>query len=127
MVMPTAAALVTAAFGVLTLVGGILGFTRAGSAPSLIAGLVFGVVLLVAAWATWQQRLYGPILALIASGLLLMRFLPAYLRTHARWPALPMVILALATAALCLYLVASGRGVHKTVGPDGSGGPLLPG
>ena len=38
------------AFGVLTIAGGILGYVKAGSVASIIAGSITGVLLLVAAF-----------------------------------------------------------------------------
>ena len=47
------AAVVTLVYGLLVFAGGIMGYVQAKSLPSLISGIVFGLVLLVCGWFTW--------------------------------------------------------------------------
>ena len=47
------AAIVTLLYGLLVLAGGIMGYLQAKSLPSLISGVVFGLVLLACGWFTW--------------------------------------------------------------------------
>ena len=42
-------------FGLLTIVGGVMGYVKAGSTASLVAGSVSGILLLVAAFCASQQ------------------------------------------------------------------------
>jgi hypothetical protein len=44
------------AFGVLTITGGIVGYVKAGSMASIIAGSITGILLLVAAFLLPQHR-----------------------------------------------------------------------
>ena len=46
-------------FGVLTILGGIVGYVKAGSVASIIAGSITGVLLLVAAFVLPEHRMVG--------------------------------------------------------------------
>ena len=81
-------------FGLLTIVGGIIGFVRAGSTASIIAGSISGILLLVAAFLLPGNVTAGLALARVVSLLLAGRFLPAFLKTGAFMPAGMMSILS---------------------------------
>jgi uncharacterized membrane protein (UPF0136 family) len=81
-------------FGVLTIAGGILGYVKAGSTASIIAGSITGVLLLVAAFLLPQHRGVGLATALIISLFLALYFIPKYLQTRAAMPAGMMSILS---------------------------------
>ncbi|MGI8437114.1 MAG: TMEM14 family protein [Chthoniobacterales bacterium] len=81
-------------FGLLTIAGGILGYVRAGSAASIVAGSISGILLLMAAFLLPGNVAGGLILAGVVSLLLAGRFLPAFLKTHAVMPAGLMSILS---------------------------------
>jgi len=81
-------------FGMLTIAGGIIGFVKAGSTPSLIAGSITGILLLVAAFLLPAHQLAGLILALVVSVLLAGQFLPKFIRTGKVMPAGVMSILS---------------------------------
>jgi uncharacterized membrane protein (UPF0136 family) len=81
-------------FGVLTIAGGIIGYVKAGSAASIIAGSVTGVLLLVAAFLLPQHRAVGLATALVISLLLAVQFIPKFLQTGRAMPAGMMSILS---------------------------------
>jgi uncharacterized membrane protein (UPF0136 family) len=81
-------------FGVLTIAGGIMGYVKAGSTASIIAGSVSGILLLVGAWLIPQNQTAGLALSGIVSLLLVGYFLPKFFRTHAVMPAGLMSILS---------------------------------
>lgn len=83
-------------FGVLTIAGGVLGFVKAKSRASLIAGTVSGLLLLAAGWMTTSEQKNGPILGLVVSLALAARFGNAYRKTKKAMPALPMTVLGIA-------------------------------
>lgn len=90
-------------FGILTIVGGTMGYVKAKSRPSLIAGGASGILLLVAAGlmnSTYFQ--VGVILGLIISLALAGRFVPAFIRTRAPMPAGLMSILSIIGIVLTL-------------------------
>jgi uncharacterized membrane protein (UPF0136 family) len=81
-------------FGLLTIVGGVMGYVKAGSTASLIAGSISGILLVVAAFLMPNNLVIGLVLAAIVSILLAGRFLPAFLKTHQVMPAGLMSVLS---------------------------------
>jgi uncharacterized membrane protein (UPF0136 family) len=81
-------------FGALTILGGIVGYLKAGSVASIIAGSITGVLLLVAAFLLPEHRMIGLATALIVSLLLAAQFVPKFLRTGRVMPAGMMSILS---------------------------------
>src|SRR5438046_9618084 len=68
-------------FGILTIGGGIMGYIKAGSVASIIAGSLTGVLLLVAAFLLAEHRAAGLATAFIVSLLLAGKFVRTILRT----------------------------------------------
>ena len=81
-------------FGLLTIVGGIIGYVKAGSVASIIAGSITGVLLLVAAFLLPEHRTVGLATALIVSLLLAAQFFPKFLQTGRVMPAGKMSVLS---------------------------------
>jgi uncharacterized membrane protein (UPF0136 family) len=82
------------AFGVLTIAGGIVGYAKAGSVASIVAGSITGILLLVAAFLLPQHRAIGLATAFIISLLLAAQFVPKFIRTGRVMPAGMMAILS---------------------------------
>ncbi|RYD38029.1 MAG: hypothetical protein EOP86_02020 [Verrucomicrobiaceae bacterium] len=101
-------------FGAVSLLLGILGYVRAKSFPSLIAGGISGIGLMASAVVAAKQALSNPggtnagyVMALVLSILLLGRFLPAFLKTKKFYPAGIMALLSvLGVAAAIAGLMA---------------------
>ncbi len=81
-------------FGLLTIAGGIMGFVKAGSTASIIAGSISGILLLLAAFLLPGNLVAGLALAGVVSLLLAGRFLPVFLKTQAFMPSGMMAILS---------------------------------
>jgi len=81
-------------FGVLTIAGGVVGYVKADSVASIIAGSITGVLLLVAAFLLPEHRAIGLATAFIISLLLAAQFAPKFLRTGRVMPAGMMSILS---------------------------------
>ena|SRR5476649_489114 len=82
-------------FGLLTIAGGVMGYVKAGSTASLIAGSISGLLLLVAAFLLPSQAVAGLMIGAMVSLLLAAYFLPAFLRTSKMMPAGMMSLLSI--------------------------------
>ena len=82
-------------FGLLTIVGGVIGYVKAGSTASIIAGSISGILLLIAAFLLPDRVLLGLAMAATISLLLAAQFLPKFLRSGKIMPAGLMSILSL--------------------------------
>ena len=81
-------------FGILTIAGGIVGYVKAGSVISIIAGSISGILLLLAAWLMPDRQAAGLIVALVVSVLLAGQFVPKFFSTHKVMPAGLMSLLS---------------------------------
>jgi uncharacterized membrane protein (UPF0136 family) len=81
-------------FGLLSIAGGVMGYVKAGSTISLIAGGITGVLLLLAAFLLPKYLEAGLILALLTSLLLAGQFVPKFIRTGKMMPAGMMALLS---------------------------------
>lgn len=81
-------------FGVLTILGGLIGYLKAGSTISLVAGSIAGVLLLVGAFLIPSHQTAGLVIALIVSLLLAAQFVPKLFSGGKFMPAGMMSILS---------------------------------
>jgi uncharacterized membrane protein (UPF0136 family) len=81
-------------FGILTIVGGIIGYASKGSMASIVAGSVSGILILLAAFLLPDKATAGLLLGGVVSLLLAGRFLPVFIRTGDFMPAGMMSILS---------------------------------
>lgn len=80
-------------YGVLAIVGGILGYAQAKSKISLLAGCGCGALLLISALLHLQGLASGLIIAAVVTVILLVAFLMRWLKTRKFMPAGLMLIL----------------------------------
>ena len=81
-------------FGLLTIVGGVIGYASKGSMASIVAGSISGILLLVGAFLLPGNATAGLAVAGIVSILLAGRFIPAFIKTNDFMPAGMMSILS---------------------------------
>ena len=81
-------------FGLLTIVGGVIGYVKAGSTASIIAGSIAGILLLIAALLLPGNLALGLALAAVISIALAGRFIPAFIKTGHLMPAGLMSVLS---------------------------------
>jgi uncharacterized membrane protein (UPF0136 family) len=81
-------------FGVLTIAGGIVGYVKAGSTISMVAGSISGILLVVAGFVLPEHQALGLGLGLLVSLLLAGQFIPRLMRTGRMMPAGLMSILS---------------------------------
>jgi uncharacterized membrane protein (UPF0136 family) len=89
-------------FGLLTIVGGVIGYVRAHSLASLISGGLSGLILLVAGYLLPGRVQLGLVIGLVVSVLLAGRFLPAFIEKRSLFPAGVMAVLSLAGLVITL-------------------------
>lgn len=85
-------------FGLVAIAGGVMGYTRAKSKPSLIAGGTSGALLIIAGLLSPSVPAFA--LALLVSILLLIHFGRSYAAKRKPMPAIPMIVLS----GICLVL-----------------------
>ncbi len=85
-------------FGLVAVTGGAMGYARAKSKASLIAGGVSGALLIIAGLIS--PSVPGFVLALIVSILLLAHFGRSYAAKKKPMPAFPMIVLS----GICIVL-----------------------
>ncbi|MEM6754297.1 MAG: TMEM14 family protein [Cyanobacteria bacterium P01_C01_bin.38] len=83
-------------YGILSIVGGIIGYKSAGSKVSLISGTISGLLLLVAAYLQLQGQTWGLNLAVVITSVLVVVFAVRLAKTRKLMPAGLMVVLGLA-------------------------------
>lgn len=81
-------------YGLLVALGGIMGYVKARSQPSLISGLVSGALLLGAWWFGLRNPKGGLSFALVIAIALLVVFILRYRKTQTFMPAGLMAILS---------------------------------
>jgi uncharacterized membrane protein (UPF0136 family) len=74
-------------FGLLTIAGGVMGYVKAGSTASIIAGSIAGILLLIAAWLIPGNLAVGLALGAVVSIALAGRFVPIFMKTGQAMPA----------------------------------------
>lgn len=90
-------------YGILLIIGGGIGYIKAGSVPSLIAGLVCGFIALFMGYRyAWH---YAPYVAFILAIVLIFMMGRRYLNTRKAMPALLIVVMSLIVAIVQLYIL----------------------
>lgn len=89
-------------FAVLTIGGGVMGYVSKGSRPSLIAGVVSGLLLLVAGFLLPQRPILAYTLGLIISFVLAGKFIPDFIHKKAIVPGGLMALLSIAGVIVTL-------------------------
>lgn len=90
-------------FGLLTIAGGVMGYVKAGSTASLIAGSISGALILLAAFLLPGNAVAGLALGGLVSLLLIGYFLPAFMRTGKIMPAGMMSILSILGVVIAIF------------------------
>ncbi|WP_121967662.1 TMEM14 family protein [Leptolyngbya sp. BC1307] len=93
------AAFVTLLYGILSIIGGAIGYKQAGSQVSLISGFVSGLLLLIGAYLLFGGAALGPLLSAVVSLLLLIVFIVRLVKTRKFMPAGLMIIVGVINLA----------------------------
>jgi uncharacterized membrane protein (UPF0136 family) len=87
----TASILAALLYGLLALIGGIIGYLKSRSQISLISGCCSGMLLLSGAVATLKGNPWGLRMAMVVTTLLVIVFIIRWLKTRKLIPAAGMV------------------------------------
>lgn len=85
------------AYGILAIVGGIIGYMQANSKVSLISGTISGLLLVIAGFFQLQGQGWAAILAAVVTAILVVVFAVRFAKTRKFMPAGLMVILGIVT------------------------------
>ena len=96
------AAIIVLAYGALVLVGGIFGYVKAKSIPSLISGLIFGITLLVVGYGIRQGHQSDIKIAAGLAGLLAVIMGIRFAKSKKFMPAGMLTVLSAVVVALLL-------------------------
>ena len=88
---------VVASYGIFSLAGGVIGYLKAKSKASLLAGLVSGALLLLCAYGMRRGSRAALLGSLVVAFALGARFLGSWLKKRRIMPDLLMVLFSLAT------------------------------
>ncbi len=88
------------AYGVLTIVGGIIGYFQAHSQVSLLSGTISGLLLFATAYLQLQGNVWGLILAIAVTAALVIFFALRLAKTRKFMPAGLMIILGMLSLAI---------------------------
>lgn len=99
-------------YGVLLIIGGVMGYVKARSTPSLVAGVVCGLIAIFLGYRyVWHYAIYA---ALILALVLIFLMGRRYLRTRKPMPALLIVVLSVIVALVQVYnLMTVGPGTER--------------
>ncbi len=90
-------------YGILLIVGGLMGYVKAKSVPSVVAGVVCGVIAIFLGMDyTWH---YAPYAALALAIVLIVIMGRRYLNTRKAMPALLIVVLSVVVAIVQVYIL----------------------
>lgn len=105
-------------FGFVAIVGGVMGFVKAKSTPSLLAGGVAGALLLVSGYLLGTASAQaGLIVGAVVSVALAGRFVPTFLRTKKLMPSGMMAALSVIGTGLIGFLLVRSFTLSGDVGP----------
>ena len=89
-------------YGILMLGGGIMGYVKAHSKPSLITGIISGILIFAGVYLLASNPRAGTTVVSVVSGALTLIFAWRLVKTHALMPSGMLLLLSLAVLVICL-------------------------
>lgn len=100
-------------YAVVLLAGGAMGYSKARSAPSLIAGVVSALLAAVAAvLLSLHHPRSGLGLGILVSLVISIFFVRRYQTTHKAMPAIPVIVLSIVVLLFSLVRLLTGHPAH---------------
>ena len=100
--MLTPELIATVFYGLLSIGGGVMGYTKSQSKVSLISGGVSGLLLLISAGMMYSGSQWTVTVAAIIISLLVIVFIIRWFKTKKLVPAVPMIFFGVASLVLIL-------------------------
>lgn len=97
------------AYGILSIIGGIIGYIQATSKVSLLSGSISGLLLIFAAYFQLQGQAWGSILAVLVTAVLVVFFAFRLAKTRKFMPAGLMTILGMLALAVMVHQIVALR------------------
>ncbi|MDJ0553357.1 MAG: TMEM14 family protein [Microcoleaceae cyanobacterium MO_207.B10] len=94
------------AYGILAIIGGIIGYRKVGSKISLISGLVSGLLLVSAAIIQLMGMNWGLIFATVVAAILVITFIIRLVKTRKMMPAGLMILTGIAALGVMVYQIS---------------------
>lgn len=98
----TADKIIYIVYGILLIVGGYMGYSKAGSQMSLIMGAVSGVVVLAGTYLVYQSNSAGHWVITATSALLAVMFLMRVIKTQKMMPSGMLLLLSIIVLVVSL-------------------------
>ncbi len=94
------------AYGILAIVGGIIGYTKVGSKISLISGSVSGLLLIISGIIQLIGINWGLIFSIVITTILVITFIIRLVKTRKMMPAGLMILTGIAAVAVMVYQIS---------------------
>ncbi|BAY12963.1 TMEM14 family protein [Calothrix sp. NIES-2098] len=94
-------------YGILALIGGIMGYIQASSRISLISGVISGLLLIFASFLQLQGQPWGLLVATLVTAVLVVFFCLRLAKTRKFMPSGLMAILGMVTLVLMLNQIVA--------------------
>ena len=92
-------------YGLLVLIGGLIGHLKAASTASLIAGTTFGVLLMISSIGMFKDKLFPSYIAILLTFLLDTFFTYRFLVTYKFFPSGLMSLISLVVLIMVVILI----------------------
>ncbi|TAE58799.1 MAG: hypothetical protein EAZ76_14865 [Nostocales cyanobacterium] len=96
-------------YGILVLIGGIIGYIQVKSQVSLISGIISGLLIIIAAYCQLQGITWGLALAGVVTGFIVTFFAIRLAKTRKFMPAGLMVIFGVLALVIILNQIVSSQ------------------
>lgn len=95
------------AYGIIAMIGGIIGYAQARSTPSLLSGIISGLLIILGVVIYLQGHAWGFTQALVVVAILIVVFTIRFVKTRKFMPAGLMLLLGVVTLAMMVSQIGA--------------------